>query len=288
MNYIPTSDAIICSIPVVSPGQVKSVSFTAPVVQGIYPYVCTFPGHGFVMYGAMYVIKDDSLPDIMNDLNIPESRRNLMAMGNDDDGAGSHMKMNSYSTKLIPPYLYNVYIEGASPAAIAVHLTEDLSYCWDETTCQLRFAWKGDFVDMSDIWKGHFNASAKVPGDIFFRDHINAPIRLGENAVVPVVKYKGYRLINRLPEFHYTLDGIDVFELIRPKADGTGLISNFRIPHTNRVIWFFTNPEDDAIEYEFSKGKFKNGKLRLATAEAKDITITMTSYHLVFKNNRKK
>src|SRR5687767_4177755 len=54
MDYIPVIDEVLWSIPVVSPGQTKSVSFTAPSQPGVYPYVCTYPGHGFVMYGAMY------------------------------------------------------------------------------------------------------------------------------------------------------------------------------------------------------------------------------------------
>ena len=55
MDYIPDIEAVLWSIPVVSPGQTKSVTFTAPMQPGVYPYVCTYPGHGFLMYGAMYV-----------------------------------------------------------------------------------------------------------------------------------------------------------------------------------------------------------------------------------------
>ena len=82
MDYIPAIDDVLWSIPVVSPGQTKSVSFTAPAQTGVYPYVCTYPGHGYVMYGAMYVTTDENLPEIKNDLNIPESRRH-------DDSTGS-------------------------------------------------------------------------------------------------------------------------------------------------------------------------------------------------------
>ena len=129
-----------------------------------------------------------------------------------------------------------------SPAAIAVHLPQDLSYCWDDDACRLSFAWEGDFLDMSDLWKGHFNASAKILGDIFFRDNTDFPIRLGEKAVVPTVQYKGYRLVDRYPEFHYALNGIEIYELIRQKTDGNGLIRIFRIPHADRTIWFFNQP----------------------------------------------
>ena len=136
---------------------------------------------------------------------------------------------------------------------------------------------------MSDLWKGHFDASAKILGDIFYSDNTEYPFRLGENAAIPNIKYKGYRLVERYPEFHYTLNGIDVYELIRPKADGFGLVRDFRIPRADRKFWFFVNRQDDPIEYEFTAGRYKNKKLELSPAGAKAFTITMTSYHLAYK-----
>jgi azurin len=286
MNFIPNIDAVLWSIPIISPGQSKSVIFTAPDNPGVYPYVCTYPGHGFVMYGAMYVTNDDSLPDITTDENIPESRRQGNQIQAKEHAHADTSTTSPHPYPLIPPYFYHTYIEGASPAAIAVHLPKDLSYCWDAGACRLRFAWQGGFIDMSDIWEGHFDASAKILGEVFYRDITDYPIRSGENATIPVVKYKGYRLIDRYPEFHYTLNGIDVYELIKPKEDGYGLIRDFRIPRANQTLWFFTNLHDDAIEYESSPGKFNNGKLKLSPAQAKEFTITMTSYHLAFKRKK--
>src|SRR5665647_3266620 len=49
MDYIPKVSDVLWSVPLISPGQVKPVTFTAPSKPGVYPYVCTFPGHGFVM-----------------------------------------------------------------------------------------------------------------------------------------------------------------------------------------------------------------------------------------------
>ena len=284
LDYIPEIDAVLWSIPVISPGQAKSVTFTAPTQSGVYPYVCTFPGHGFVMYGAMYVTQEENLPDISNDLNIPESRRQSEALSGTEGAKGQDtMNANPHPYALIPPYLYHVFIEGASPDVIAVHLPQDLSYAWDAGACRLRFAWKGGFLDMSDLWKGHFDASAKILGDIFYRDNTEYPFRLGTNAAIPTIKYKGYRLVERYPEFHYTLNGNDVFELIRPKADGFGLIRDFRIPNADRKFWLFVNREDDSIEYEFTAGRYKNTMLELSAAEAKAFTITMTSYYLAYK-----
>jgi hypothetical protein len=100
---------------------------------------------------------------------------------------------------------------------------------------------------------------------------------------VPSAEYKGYRLVNRYPEFHYKLNGVDVYELIQQKSDSCGLIRAFRIPHSDKAIWFFTNRQDDSIEYEFSAGHLKDKKLKLSSVEAKQFTITMTSYHLAYK-----
>jgi putative heme-binding domain-containing protein len=37
---------------------VQKLSFTAPTKPGVYPYVCTYPGHWRRMYGALYVVAD--------------------------------------------------------------------------------------------------------------------------------------------------------------------------------------------------------------------------------------
>ncbi|HEY6979280.1 MAG TPA: hypothetical protein VH396_23450, partial [Chitinophagaceae bacterium] len=213
-------------------------------------------------------------------------RRQDEVSGEKENAEEKSANANPHPYTLVPPYLYHVFIEGASPAAIAVHLPNDLSYCWDAGTCRLAFAWKGDFLDMSPLWKGHADTSAKILGDIFYRDNTDYPIRLGKNPIVPTVEYKGYRLIDRYPEFHYTLNGLDVYELIRPKSDSCGLIRDFRIPQADRVFWFFTNRRDDSIEYEFSVGHLKDKILKLSPIEAKKFTITMTSYYLAYRNKK--
>jgi putative heme-binding domain-containing protein len=37
---------------------VQKLSFEAPTEPGVYPYVCTYPGHWRRMYGALYVVAD--------------------------------------------------------------------------------------------------------------------------------------------------------------------------------------------------------------------------------------
>ena len=264
-NYVPKISAVLWSIPVISPGQSGSVRFTAPQQEGLYPYVCTYPGHGLVMFGEMHVMNND-------DTTLTADKKDTIKT-----------TTSPHPYPLTPPYLYHTFIDGAGPSAIAVHLPYNLSYCWDADACRLQMAWKGGFVDMSDLWEGHFDASAKVSGDIFFRDNTEFPLRVNESASIPAVKYKGYRLVQKYPEFHYTINGMNVYELIREKEDGFGLIREFRIPHATSVVWFFGNNQGESIQYRSSAGHFKKNKLRLSPEQAKKFTVTMTSYHLAFK-----
>ena len=40
------------------PRESQKLSFTAPTTPGVYPVVCTYPGHWSRMYAAMYVVED--------------------------------------------------------------------------------------------------------------------------------------------------------------------------------------------------------------------------------------
>lgn len=279
MDYIPQSAKVLYAIPVIYGGESQSLSFTAPDSPGAYPYVCTYPGHGFIMYGVMYVSADGSMPDFKEDVNIPPARREeASTKTNADKGSPAHgtehdVPLHPYNP--VAPYLYRVFIENSGLASIAVRLSDDLSYCWDATDCRLRFAWTGEFLDNTDLWHGHKNAYAKVLGDIFYRDQTAFPLRIGNPDIVPEAEFKGYRLINRYPEFHYLLSGKEVYEIIHPKSDGTGLIRKFKIPHMEEPLWFVFNP-DDGVTYEASAGEWEKGRLKLSPGEAEAFTITMT------------
>jgi plastocyanin len=278
MDYIPNSSSVLWSIPVVNPNQSSTLSFTAPTQEGVYPYVCTLPGHGFIMFGAMYVNFDGQMPELKNDPNIPPNRRTTdkQLQSNQHPNKVHHdIKINPlHPYTPVSPYLYRVFIDGSSPAAIAVSLSSDLSYCWDAGFCKLRFAWNGGFLDNSELWKGKGDASAKVVGKIFFKDKTQFPLSFTADNSPPKVDYKGYKLINRYPEFHYTINGIDVYELILPNAEGNGLTRTFLIPDIKNVIWFNTDPFD-GVTYSSSVGVWEGNRLKLNQIEAKKFSINM-------------
>ena len=53
--------------------------------------------------------------------------------------------------------------------------------------------------------------TAQIDGEIFFREG-PFPIRVGERDRIPQRRFRGYRLVDSVPEFHYQVDGVDVFE----------------------------------------------------------------------------
>jgi putative heme-binding domain-containing protein len=57
-QYVPPSDKIMLASRMLAGRQSQRISFTAPTQPGVYPFVCTFPGHWRRMYGALYVVDD--------------------------------------------------------------------------------------------------------------------------------------------------------------------------------------------------------------------------------------
>ena len=54
-NYVPNMSEILFSSALVNPNETIRLRFTAPDKKGLYPYVCTFPGHWRIMNGVMKV-----------------------------------------------------------------------------------------------------------------------------------------------------------------------------------------------------------------------------------------
>jgi len=58
VGFVPQSDDILWSIKLVDHGREEVVEFTAPTVEGAYPYICSFPGHHLLMRGTLFVTDD--------------------------------------------------------------------------------------------------------------------------------------------------------------------------------------------------------------------------------------
>ena len=57
-HYVPASGKVLLASKLLQPRDTQKVSFQAPTAPGVYPYVCTYPGHWRRMYGALYVVEN--------------------------------------------------------------------------------------------------------------------------------------------------------------------------------------------------------------------------------------
>jgi mono/diheme cytochrome c family protein len=130
----------------------------------------------------------------------------------------------------------------ATPAAIAVGLPGDLSYCFDAGESRLRYAWRGGFLDLSGtllrkVDENRLTPTARLIGEIFYRSE-EFPIRVGSPDRIPQRRFRGYRLVGGYPEFHYEVDGLPIHERIVPAKAGGGLTREFTAARVDQAMWF--------------------------------------------------
>ncbi|MEP6671763.1 MAG: LamG-like jellyroll fold domain-containing protein [Chthoniobacter sp.] len=264
-TFIPKSDKILFHTPVMIPGKAAVLEFTAPKEEGVYPYVCTYPGHGMVMFGAMYVTKqkEKELPGIGDDENLPDLIREQ----------AKNPIFHAYPVDV--PHWYRIFMRDSGPASIAVQLPDGQNYCWDAGACRLRYVWRGGFVDPMAHWSTNGDALAEVKGRIYYRSAPYFPLRFGDEKKVPhEIHFRGYNIVEGLPEFHYQVDGADVHELIKAAHHG-GFEETFKISGTKANVFFVTDPNGGATVAS-EAGKFTDGVLKLPAAKAKEFTVSFT------------
>ncbi len=271
-SYVPKSADVLAAIPVLSPAQEGELVWTAPAAEGVFPYVCTYPGHGFVMFGALHVTTKP-LPPLKDDPNVPEQALAQQTppahhVGYSDSRPSPH----PYPVEL--PVVYRTFMPETGPASIVVMLPNEQSYCWDAGTCRLRYAWRG-YVDNAEHWHGNGKRLSKPVGDVYFRDRAGFPFHLGSPDRQPAaVQFKGYQMVDRYPHFRYLADGVEVVEVIRATETGNGLIREFRVGPVSGDVYFSVHPQD-GMEYVPSAGTFEGSTLHLTPEQARHFTILM-------------
>jgi azurin len=269
-EYVPDIPEVLHFTPQIKKDDSYVLRFTAPTEPGAYPYVCTYPGHGFVMFGAMYVGQE--MPPLAEDENVPPNQRTEEAAAT----GPARTAGLSYGTTF--PAISRTFLPESGPASIAVGLESGESYNFDAGDVYLRYAWRGGFVDNSPHWRGNGNAYAEVLGDIYYRSEVGFPLRIGGRED-PTVRFRGYRLVESgLPEFRYTVDGAEVRELIEGRPNGPGLIRTFEIMSTEPVR--LLTDAGAGVRFEASAGRWEGSALDLTPAQARRFTLTMIPEHI--------
>lgn len=56
-DYVPAMDEVLYATAIINPEEKAVLRFNAPSKAGIYPFICTFPGHWRIMQGIMKVVE---------------------------------------------------------------------------------------------------------------------------------------------------------------------------------------------------------------------------------------
>jgi azurin len=255
-EFVPVNPAIIVHSALLNPDGTSTVHFKMPAEKGIYPYICSMPGHGMIMYGAIY--SGVKMPPLAKDKNIPPQAAQIAT-----PGGGQR------------PYIQRIFMPNSGPASIAVALPGALNFCWDAGECRLRYTWRGAFIDASAHWRGNGKELPAVPAEPWWSaEKGKLPFHIPNAGGAPRIRFLGYKIEGGLPEFHYEVSDTEVFEKIAPTPGDTGLVLHFRIPKAAHPLEF--NLASANAKVASSAGAFDSGILRLTPAQAADFTVTLT------------
>jgi azurin len=249
-GYVPAVPDVLAASRLLAAGESEVIRVTMPKEPGIYPIVCTFPGHGVIMFGAVYA-------------GIEMSRRV------EDD---PHVPKPPPPVALDPdprPMVRRMFLPQASPAAIAVALPGGLNLCWDAGPCRLRYVWRGDFLSADAHFEGKGQALARLGGPVCLSAPAVFPVRPGGREP-EVVAFRGYALNAGLPTFEYNVDGKLVKEGF--SVDGDTLIRWFQVAGMTESLEIRVGMVPSG-PVGVSRGGVVDGGLQLTPEEAQDVTL---------------
>jgi hypothetical protein len=251
-DFVPPSPDVLWATTLVPTGQGVTLRFTAPATVGDYPFVCTMPGHGIVMFGTMRVT-DTTRPMVMTPVEPPAAATAAHA-----DHAASPSRAA----------VVRGFMPNAGPASISVQLPGGVSYVWDAGAGRFRYAWAGGIPTMPSSPE---RGLARITGDIFYREPA-FPLRVGAapDAAPALVEFKGYTIdASGIPEFETLVDGVTVRERAEVK-DGR-LIRRFRVAGA-ATVWFAV--PDGAAGVAVTGGTRSGGYYRLSGPAAQEFIVT--------------
>ena len=261
-GFVPESEAILVHSKLLNPEEKDVLTFEAPKKAGVYPYICTFPGHALVMYGALYV--DTRIrEELAYDPNVPEIVRT------------AELEKKKVQLEVERPSMLRLFMPDAGPAAIAVALPGGLNYCWDAGNCRLRYAWTGGFVDATRMWNSNGNALAKLLGPVFWQSEKGETVpglQLGTRTPESI-RFRGYDLVDDVPRFRYEIDGVTVHESLT-ESDGK-LAWSFQVKNPGGPVRVRV-PDQDSATVSGSTGSRDGDFWLVPEADASDFTLTLS------------
>ena len=234
MQYIPKSDKILFSTPLIEPGDSYGLFFKAPAVKGKYPFVCTFPGHYMLMTGIL-----DVGGKVPVEVKKPDESMYDLISGE---------KPVIYRSGLFGPGIEKI------PYGVAVSLPGGVNYAFDAKNCFLRAAWNGKFINTIKDWNGRGGEGSKIIGSIYFTSKSN-PIYIEGGS--SETRFLGFRMVDSHPQFMYRIGNAEIKLLVRANKEGSGIIESYEISGAEGAVTY----KNTYSKVKSSTASFKDGSL---------------------------
>lgn len=149
---------------------------------------------------------------------------------------------------------------GQIDRAINVGIPGGLNYTFDAVSCQLKYVWKGDFIDAGPAWNGRGGNPVNAGGDSLLTIKDGHSVRAGESLDSRSVRFLGYRLVNGLPVFRFRADGalVELQVLVQQKE----VVQTFLVTGAEHDL-VYRGDEDNPFE---GQGTREGNSLRVPKA----------------------
>jgi hypothetical protein len=169
------------------------------------------------------------------------------------------------------PLVYRTYVHGVPSRAITVGLPNKVSYAFDADACRLVFAWKGGFLDVEKSWTGFGGWYSKLLGEKFYEAPDGFPLRIGDPAKEPTVRFRGYDVVNDLPIFKYLVDGQRVHHKVTVSEDDESISHEFNLPDNAKPVFFVAT--DGNTRFKSADAAWEDGRWSVASGKRQQFTM---------------
>ncbi|MFK7849755.1 MAG: hypothetical protein AB8D78_02155 [Akkermansiaceae bacterium] len=155
--------------------------------------------------------------------------------------------------------------------AICVGLPHGMSYCFDAETCQLVYAWTDGYLDMAPHWKNQSGFPTPPIGKPFHLPEVSEGLKIGDHKPL----YRGYQLIDGIPQFEFTYGSTAVKMRIEASVN-MELRQVYQIAPRAEPVSFTAPPDGSPISVEASTGTWSENLLLIDQKDTIELELAYT------------
>ncbi len=157
---------------------------------------------------------------------------------------------------------------GRVDRAINVGIPGGLNFTFDAASCQLKFVWKGDFIDAGPAWNGRGGNPVSAKGEKLVTLQSGHTIRIGDKSETASPRFLGYRLEGHMPVFRYRIN--DALVEHRINVSDSQLTQKFVVRGAAGDVFYVGNAD---AKFRSTSGQRNGDTIRFSKADLVEFEI---------------